>query len=339
MKKFLFDCEAWLSSGQIDAMTAEQERGYLRLLIHAWMQEDCGLPDDDKKLAVWSRMGSKWRTAGEAVKACFFKADNGRLYNQRLLKEREYQQKFNEQRKEAARSRWEKKPRAREPEAQKSDATAYATASPPHMRPHMRAHDSRIDLAYPLAYATESESESEIENPIGEREAQEHPRGPDHGRGPSPPPIPKPKSAEPSPPSPSRAPALPTPRQAPSAQTAPSPPIRVETRQAGPNGMHRPSRIEIPPGLPPEHVELARTLREVTDGRMSPDVPDADLVRFLLAEAEAAGMPPADLRALVVTCVRRQRRSNSRWRPESWGWFRMVLPSRMRGAATEARAG
>lgn len=184
-----------------------------------------------------------------------------------------------------------------------------------------------------LLSETETETETFPETETSAKDCSGFQQEPEPEEAPaSPPPIPNPKSAEPSPPGPKRASALPAPKPARDPQTDTSPPIRVETRQTGPNGMHRPTRIEIPPGLPPEHVELARTLRDVTDGRMSPDVPDADLVRFLLAEAEAVGMPPADLRALVVESVKRMRKSSSRWRPDSWGWFRIVLPSKIRPA-------
>ena len=178
---------------------------------------------------------------------------------------------------------------------------------------------------------TESEAESETESEAS-RECSGSQQGLKLEPSPPPPkPSPNPLEAQKPPhPEPLGAIRESPPRGNSTRKPPESPPIRVETRQVGPNGMHRPARIEIPPGLPPEHIELARTLREVTDGRMSPDVPDADLVRFLLAEAQAAGMPATELPGLVVACVRRQRKSNSRWRPESWGWFRMVLPSRMR---------
>jgi uncharacterized protein YdaU (DUF1376 family) len=53
---FLFYVEDWLSSTAIDLMTAAEERGYLRLLLHAWKNPDCGLPNDDRILAHLSKL-------------------------------------------------------------------------------------------------------------------------------------------------------------------------------------------------------------------------------------------------------------------------------------------
>jgi uncharacterized protein YdaU (DUF1376 family) len=330
---FLFYVDDWLSSPNVALLSLEEEGAYLNLLMRAWKQPDCGLPNDDTALAAWSKLGAaKWKKSGARLRA-LFEEQNGRLFNPRLMRERKNQQDYWQARKErhgkraeAGKVGAEKRWKGRSEDPPEADSK-MANASFANGKPMANA------IANPMAKNSLSKSESEIENPSDDTDAQEHPRSPDSGRGPtSPPPIPNPKSADPSPPDPKQAPALPAPKPARDPQTATSPPLRVETRQTGPNGMHRPTRIEIPPGLPPEHVELARTLRDVTDGRMSPDVPDADLVRFLLAEAEAAGMPPADLRALVVESVKRMRKSSSRWRPDSWGWFRIVLPSKIRPA-------
>ena len=88
---FLFYVEDWLSSTALDLMTAAEERGYLRLLLHAWKAPDCGLPNDDRVLARLSRLDGEWHTgSGAVVRSEFFEKD-GRLYNARLLKERENQ--------------------------------------------------------------------------------------------------------------------------------------------------------------------------------------------------------------------------------------------------------
>ncbi|HEX3745398.1 MAG TPA: DUF1376 domain-containing protein [Bryobacteraceae bacterium] len=107
---FLFYCEDWLSSTAIDLMTAAEERGYLRLLLHAWKNADCGLPNDDKSLAQLSKLGRAWMGAsGAVVRAQFFEKD-GRLYNQRLVRERENQVAIRQARsgagKAGAESRW-----------------------------------------------------------------------------------------------------------------------------------------------------------------------------------------------------------------------------------------
>jgi len=109
--RFMFDVDAWLSSTAIAAMSAEQERAYLRLLLHMWKQDDCGLPDDEELLAGLSTLGERWATVGARVRAQFFEKD-GRLYNARLLEEWGYQQQFHAKSKgkasAAAKARWSK---------------------------------------------------------------------------------------------------------------------------------------------------------------------------------------------------------------------------------------
>lgn len=106
MKAFLFFVDDWLASTKIAAMNAEEERAYLRLLLHAAKQDDCGLPDDDRLLAELSRLGPKWkRESGHRVRACFELRD-GRLYNARLLQEWTRQQEFRSKQSQRAKGRW-----------------------------------------------------------------------------------------------------------------------------------------------------------------------------------------------------------------------------------------
>jgi len=107
---FLFYVEDWLSSTAIDLMTAAEERGYLRLLLHAWKNPDCGLPNDDRVLAHLSKLERAWQTgSGAVIRAEFFEKD-GRLFNARLVKERENQKAVRQARsgagKAGAESRW-----------------------------------------------------------------------------------------------------------------------------------------------------------------------------------------------------------------------------------------
>ena len=53
---FPFFPDDWLSSSRIDLLTAEQERGYLRLLCRSWNMPDCTLPDNEEHLLRWSRI-------------------------------------------------------------------------------------------------------------------------------------------------------------------------------------------------------------------------------------------------------------------------------------------
>lgn len=113
MQAFLFYIDDWLSSKKIEMMDASEERGYLRLLLRAAKEDDCGLPDDDDQLAIMSLLGPQWgkptadkmrrvgqKTSGQKVRECFISKD-GRLYNERLLKEFENQKRVRAARAEA----------------------------------------------------------------------------------------------------------------------------------------------------------------------------------------------------------------------------------------------
>ena len=41
----------WLSSLSISTFSAAEVGAYIQLLCHAWLSEDCGLPDDEQVLA------------------------------------------------------------------------------------------------------------------------------------------------------------------------------------------------------------------------------------------------------------------------------------------------
>lgn len=113
MRAFLFYIDDWLSSKKIKQMDAHEERGFLRLLLAEATEEDCGLPNDDQQLAILSELGSQWfhptksrekrlgsLTSGQKLRQCFFERE-GRLYNERLLKEWENQQRVSRKRSEA----------------------------------------------------------------------------------------------------------------------------------------------------------------------------------------------------------------------------------------------
>lgn len=103
MRAFLFYIDDWLSSKKIARMDAVEERGYLRLLLYAATEPDCGLPNDDDELANISLLGPQWnkptadefkrfksQTSGQKLRACFIEKGE-RLFNDRLLREFEHQ--------------------------------------------------------------------------------------------------------------------------------------------------------------------------------------------------------------------------------------------------------
>jgi uncharacterized protein YdaU (DUF1376 family) len=106
---FAFYASDWLSSRNICLMTPEQRGGYIQLLCHAWLSDDCGLPDDDAELAILSGLNGSWDSCKTAIRKCF-KVDSGRLLNPRLLKEKSAILEILESRskagKKGARKRW-----------------------------------------------------------------------------------------------------------------------------------------------------------------------------------------------------------------------------------------
>ncbi len=84
---FMLYCGDWLSSTTILLMTPAEEGAYIRLLCHAWMALDCGLPAGDEELSVLSRLGAEWTKSAPKIRANFYERE-GRIFNERLLKER-----------------------------------------------------------------------------------------------------------------------------------------------------------------------------------------------------------------------------------------------------------
>ena len=93
---FQFYPADWLGSTKVDLMTLEEQGGYLRLLCHAWSDDNCSLPDDDDKLSRLSRLGEKWfKGSSKIIKECFTLKGN-RLVSERLLEERKKQIEWRE---------------------------------------------------------------------------------------------------------------------------------------------------------------------------------------------------------------------------------------------------
>jgi len=92
---FQFYPDAWLGSSNILCMTPEAEGAYIHLLCVEWNTDDCSLPDNDEELANLSRLVEKWFNHKDKILKNFIRKV-GKLYNERLLKEREKQAKWRE---------------------------------------------------------------------------------------------------------------------------------------------------------------------------------------------------------------------------------------------------
>lgn len=136
---FQFYPDSWLSSADVSLMTPSEEGAYIRLLCHSWLQDDCGLPDDDDCLAVLSRLGRKWTKSAPKIRAKF-QAEGGRLYNLRLvqerLKQRERRLKASEAGGNGATGKWGARP---EHSATRHERLKQARAIGTHTAPQWEA--------------------------------------------------------------------------------------------------------------------------------------------------------------------------------------------------------
>lgn len=89
-------------------LTNEEHGVYLKMLIVAWRQPSCSLPDDDGVLARIAGVGiKKWRSALRPVMMEFWQRDeDGRLFQKRLTRERSYVNGVRQQQSERADQRW-----------------------------------------------------------------------------------------------------------------------------------------------------------------------------------------------------------------------------------------
>lgn len=91
---FPFYPSDWLASASVATMTHLERSAYIDLLCHEWNQPDCGLPDDDAQLAALARVTtSQWAKAAPRIRARFSAVD-GRLFNDRLVEEKEKQNQW-----------------------------------------------------------------------------------------------------------------------------------------------------------------------------------------------------------------------------------------------------
>lgn len=76
----------WLGSTRIALMSPAAVGGYIFLLCHAWSDPDCGLPDNDVKLAILSRLGENWQDECDSIMCCFepHPTVKGKIHNVRL---------------------------------------------------------------------------------------------------------------------------------------------------------------------------------------------------------------------------------------------------------------
>lgn len=97
-------------------LTTEEHGAYFLLMIAAWRQPNCDLPDDDHKLArIVGLTKYKWLKMRPAIIDEFWSTDeDGRLYQKRQQKEYDYVLERSQINSENASQGWEKRKRSKE---------------------------------------------------------------------------------------------------------------------------------------------------------------------------------------------------------------------------------
>lgn len=89
-------------------LTTEEHGAYFLLLLAAWRQDDCALPDDDRKLArIAGLTPRKWKSIKPTIME-FWRIADGRIYQPRQRKEHAWVCKKSEANRQAAEARWNK---------------------------------------------------------------------------------------------------------------------------------------------------------------------------------------------------------------------------------------
>ena len=118
---FLFNVRDWLCSPSVARMTDKQVRVYLNLLCYSWLENPrATLPNDQAQLAQLARLSEEeWNEIKGPILAKFISDGNGRIFNERLMEESDY----NDKKRRAGKARWEANVEAKEEQTQKQKAS------------------------------------------------------------------------------------------------------------------------------------------------------------------------------------------------------------------------
>lgn len=113
-------------------LTTEEHGAYLLLLMAAWRQEDCALPNDDRKLARIAGMSrQKWAAVRDTIIE-FWTVEDGRIFQHRLRRERAWVAQKSEGSRKSARARWDNQPvENKQSEDMRSQCDGNAPPPPP----------------------------------------------------------------------------------------------------------------------------------------------------------------------------------------------------------------
>ena len=128
--------------GDTIELSIEEHGAYFLLLLTAWKQPSCDLPDDDKKLSRICRVSlRKWKQIRVTMEE-FWTVEGGRWKNERLQKERVYVENRSNSAREAANARWKSQDTENKGSGScdgnaDADAGAYANADAPQPQPQI----------------------------------------------------------------------------------------------------------------------------------------------------------------------------------------------------------
>ena len=90
-------------------LTTEEHGAYFLLLLAAWRQDDCALPNDDKKLARIAGVSpQKWKSIRSTIMD-FWTADGDRIFQARQRRERKWVEQKNEGNRKNSVRGWKKR--------------------------------------------------------------------------------------------------------------------------------------------------------------------------------------------------------------------------------------
>lgn len=118
-------------------LTTEEHGAYILLLLAAWRQEDCALPNDDRKLArIAGLTPRKWASIKETI-LDFWTIEKGRIHQKRLRKERDFVNQKSEANRKSANHRWNAQPTENKQKGgMRSQSEGNAPPPPPKEQPN-----------------------------------------------------------------------------------------------------------------------------------------------------------------------------------------------------------
>lgn len=129
-------------------LTTEEHGAYFLLMLAAWRQPDCALPDDDRKLARIAGVSQqKWRSI-KATVMDFWTLEKGRFHQARLSKEHAWVREKSKASSKSAKARWQKQPPEKKENGGKRTHSGRNAPPPPPSNPNGLQPDGVSDQVW-----------------------------------------------------------------------------------------------------------------------------------------------------------------------------------------------